>query len=151
MLNAPNELPDETALERSIHITVHKDKRDEFMAIMEDQEWIQSLNLPTGTELKIGWFEELQQREIRKWTIVIIVAAVIIYLLLGVFYESWIAPFVVLIPSLGLSFIAVVTWRLFQSSDGCPDDAGFPPASWHRINSGVIMIDRLVHAVLVDA
>ena len=106
-------------------------------------DYLKLADVPPATQIALSWWDERNQNQGRQMAIAMILAAVIIYLLMGILYESMLAP-------LALMFTVPLVYVFVQAAfklTGLPIDKMVDVGSFLLIgvivNHGVVLIDRI--------
>ena len=105
--------------------------------------YLKLANVPPATQIALSWWDERSQNQGRQMTIAMVLAAVIIYLLMGILYESVLAPLALMIT---VPLVYVFVQAAFKLT-GLPLDKMVEVGSFLLIgvivNHGVVLIDRI--------
>ena len=105
--------------------------------------YLKLANVPPATQIALSWWDERSQNQGRQMTIAMVLAAVIIYLLMGILYESVLAPLALMIT---VPLVYVFVQAAFKLT-GLPIDKMVEVGSFLLIgvivNHGVVLIDRI--------
>ena len=106
-------------------------------------DYLKLANVPPGTQIALSWWDERSQSQGRQMAIAMVLAAVIIYLLMGILYESALAPLALMITVPLVYYFVQAAFKLF----GLPLDKMVEVGSFLLIgvivNHGVVLIDRI--------
>ena len=106
-------------------------------------DYLKRADVPPATQIALSWWDERSQSQGRQMTIAMVLAAVIIYLLMGILYESVLAPLALMIT---VPLVYVFVQAAFKLT-GLPLDKMVEVGSFLLIgvivNHGVVLIDRI--------
>jgi hydrophobic/amphiphilic exporter-1 (mainly G- bacteria), HAE1 family len=106
-------------------------------------DYLKLADVPPATQIALSWWDERSQSQGRQMTIAKVLATVIIYLLMGILYESVLAPLALMITVPLVFAFVQATFKL----TGLPIDNMVGVGSFLLIgvivNHGVVLIDRI--------
>lgn len=124
-------------------ITVEAGREHEIQNRILSPTFLDQIDAPPGTRLSLHWWTERQRREQGNMYLSLVLAAAIVYLLMGVFFESIIAPLAAM-ASVPLAAVSVVAWLAvvgveldFMVLLGLFFLVGIV------VNNGIVLVDRL--------
>jgi len=129
--------------EHSIRMWVGKDAYNAIVEKVEDPAWIASVGLPSGTSIGLGWREQRSREQMTMLLTSLVLAILIVYLLMGVFYESVVAPFAVIV-AVPLAAASVFAWLGLSGQELDPIVViGLLLLTGIVVNNGIVLVDRL--------
>jgi multidrug efflux pump subunit AcrB len=131
--------------QRDLWIYVKNSERDDIRGHLND--YLDLADAPSGTQITLSYWEEHGKKEREQMILATILASIIIYLLMGVLFESILAPLSLMLTVLIAYFTVQAALKLLGIQLDNMVEVGLFLLIGVIVNHGVVLVDRLSHSV----